>query len=104
MPHFFRPTRNEHLIENRHQTIQKKIEHLREERRKRVIEHRAAIGQSHSIAQAQKDRGEMHQRQELARKRLQQKLQQRKEARQRAQQARQHKLREKEKHKQAAAR
>ena len=104
VPLFFRPTRNEHLIENRHQAIQKKIEHLREERRKQVTEHRAAIDKPHAIGQAQKGRDEVRLRQELARKRLQQKLQQRNETKQHAKQARQNKLRDKEEHKHAGAR
>jgi hypothetical protein len=36
VPHFFRPTRNEHLIEGKHEQIQRVVQQRREERRQQI--------------------------------------------------------------------
>jgi hypothetical protein len=44
VPSFFRPTRNEHRIEGRHEAIQRQLDKRREERRKFVSERKASSG------------------------------------------------------------
>jgi len=81
IPRFFRPTRNEHLIEKRHELIQQRIGHLREERRKQVLQHRTSLGKTHPAVLSSANPSEKHQQRQEARNKRIQKLKQRKEAR-----------------------
>ena len=53
VPHFFRATRNEHLIEKRREFIRNNIDRLREDRRKRIGERIAEV-QQHNAGRVEK--------------------------------------------------
>jgi hypothetical protein len=54
VPTFFKPTRNEHLIEGRHAQIQSKLQQLREQRRQQVIQRNGVASGARAAVSAQR--------------------------------------------------